>query len=76
MFLNTTSRSALILAKKAKEAYLADSERFSAASYSNLKAGRVCAIIGTCLSALYVIFIIIYVLILGVALSGMPWEQL
>jgi hypothetical protein len=40
-----------------------------------MKAGKICAIIGTSLSALYFVFIIIYFAILGAALTAMPWGQ-
>ena len=37
----------------------------SLGSYKNLKAGRICAIIGTSLSALYVLIIIIMLIAVG-----------
>ena len=39
-------------------------------------ARRICAIIGTCLSSLYVLFIIIYVMIIGAALTTLPWGNM
>lgn len=51
---------ALVLAGNGKKAYLLNTSRYSPGSYNNLKAGKVCAIIGLCFSALYIIFIILY----------------
>lgn len=64
---------AIVLAGKAAALYKANPEGYTLSSFNNLKAGRICAIIGTCLSALYLIFIIIYVAIIGAALTAMPW---
>ena len=67
---------ALILAGKGKAAYEANPGMYSIASYNNLKAGRVCAIIGTILSALCIVFFIIYIVFIGTVLSGLPWETM
>jgi hypothetical protein len=64
---------ALVLAKKDLAAYAANPTAYTEGSLKNLKAGRVCGIIGLCLSSLYVIFLIVYVLVLGAALTAMPW---
>ncbi len=48
---------------------------YTEASYKNMKAGRICAIIGTCLSALYFVIIVIYIAFVGAVLTGMPWEM-
>jgi M penetrans paralogue family 26 len=66
---------ALVLATKANKLLLANPAAYSQGSIKNLKAGRVCAIIGTSLSAVYFIFWIIYFLILGAAFSMMPWGR-
>jgi hypothetical protein len=42
---------------------------YTTSSYNNLKAGRVCAIIGTILSSLYFIVIIIYLIAVGSLIS-------
>lgn len=59
--------------------YNAKPGKYSESSYKNLKAGRVCAIIGTSLSAMIVFVVLIYVLIVGAALgtifSTLPWES-
>ncbi len=50
---------ALVLSGKSIKVYNESRNLYSLASYKNLNAGRVCAIIGTCLSGLYVLIIII-----------------
>lgn len=67
---------AVILAGKAKRLYEANPGMYTVGSLKNLNAGRICGIIGLCLSSLYVVFFIVYVLILGAALTTMPWDQM
>ncbi|MEE4196977.1 MAG: CCC motif membrane protein [Bacteroidales bacterium] len=71
---------ALVLSSKANAIYASNPEQYTQGSFKNMKAGRVCAIIGTILSSLYLVVIIIYLLIVGAALSTiftqMPWEAL
>jgi hypothetical protein len=71
---------ALVLASKGRAAYKAKPETFTQSSLKNLNAGRVCAIIGTCLSGLYLVFMIIYLAVMGVALgtlfTTMPWDSM
>lgn len=67
---------ALALASKGKRDYEQNPGAYTQASYNNLKAGRVCAIIGTSLSALYIITVIIYLIAFGTMLAGLPWEQM
>ncbi len=67
---------ALILASKAKVIYDANPNNYFIGSFNNLKAGRICAIIGVSLSALYIVCIIAYILILGAAFSSMPWDTI
>lgn len=66
--------AALIMGKSALRTYRADPGRYTAGSLSNVSAGRTCAIIGLVISGLFVlallIYIVFYVLILGVAFSG------
>lgn len=54
---------ALVISKKPLAMYKESPELFT--GYGNLNAGRIMAIIGLVLSAIYVIFIIIYIFILG-----------
>lgn len=63
---------ALILAKKDKDLYQANPGMYSESSFKNLNAGRICAIIGMCLSALYLILIIVVIAIYGFAFLSNP----
>lgn len=67
---------ALVLSSKAKSLYEQSPGAYSQASYNNLKAGRICAIIGTSLSAVYILILIVYIIFLGTVFSGLPWEQM
>jgi len=58
---------ALVLSGKARALYLENPELYTEGSFKNMKAGRICAIIGTVLSSIYIVVIIIYIAILGVA---------
>ena len=50
---------ALYLAGKDRALYAANPEMYTESSYKNLKAGRICAIIGLALSAAYMIYLIV-----------------
>lgn len=54
---------ALVLAKKAKQIYFADPELYT--GYNNVKTGRILAIIGIVLSAIYLIYNIVLISIYG-----------
>lgn len=58
---------ALVLGKKGLEAYRASPDSYTPSSYNNLKAGRICAIIGLILSFLFLIYIIIVFAFVGSA---------
>lgn len=62
---------ALILHRKAKEVYLTDPIKYDQ-SYKNAKAGMICAIIGTCLSGLFLIYVIFVIAMMGAMLGSMP----
>jgi uncharacterized iron-regulated membrane protein len=67
---------ALYLASSSNNLYLANPEKYTAGSYKNLKTGKLCAIIGLALSALYFLYVIVVFFIYGMtALSTMPWDQ-
>ena len=70
---------ALVLSGKANRLYNENPSVYSMSSFKNMKAGRVCAIIGLGLSALtflyYIILFIIYGTALSAVASGMPWDQ-
>ncbi len=60
---------ALSLSSKDMQRYNSNPGQFTISSYNNLKAGRVCAIIGTVLSSLYFIIIILYIIFVGSLIS-------
>ena len=66
---------ALVISKKGKLEYLANPNNFTKSSYNNMKAGRVCAIIGLSISAVYLTIFIIYFAIVGTVISTMPWQE-
>jgi hypothetical protein len=65
----------LSLSGKASALYLQNTSMYSQSSYNNMKAGRICAIIGTILSALFLIYIIIIIAFFGAVMSNFPWES-
>jgi hypothetical protein len=67
---------ALVLSNKAVQLYKANPNMYTLSSYNNLKAGRVCAIIGLCLSALMLIYVIVVFAFIGAAFSAMPWDMM
>ena len=67
---------ALVLASKDSRRYAATPQLFTTSSYNNLKAGRICAIIGTIISILYLIAIIIIIAVMGFAALSHPDEWL
>ena len=66
---------ALVLAGNATRLYNANPEMYSLASYKNMKAGRICAIIGLSMAILAIIFVIIC-LILGFSMASNPWNMM
>lgn len=68
---------ALVLAGKAKKLVDHNPNLYSPGSVSNMKAGRICAIIGTILSGLCLLFFILYFIFVGTMLWNSPaWHNL
>ncbi len=67
---------ALVMASKANEVYLSNPSIYIQSSYINLKAGKICAIIGTCLSAVYLLFIITFITFIASFFASMPWNMM
>jgi hypothetical protein len=67
---------ALILASKGNTLYKANPNAYSLSSFNNLKAGKICGIIGVVLSSLYLLIIVLYLVIIGTALTALPWSQM
>lgn len=69
---------ALVLGNKAIKEYLTSPEKYTEQSYKNVKAGRICGIIGLSIGGLYLIGILIYLSIIGWAIGGVlstiPWD--
>jgi len=56
---------ALVMSGKTQNIYLNNPSGYTTNSYNNAKAGKICAIIGLCLSALALIYYVIYFLLVG-----------
>jgi uncharacterized membrane protein len=67
---------ALVLANKGAKLYEMNPGMYKAGSYGNLKAGKICAIIGTILSALYLVLLIVIIAVIGIAGLSHPDEFL
>ena len=68
---------ALVLARNSERLYMQEPGKYSKQSYNNLDAGKICAIIGTTLSGLMIVFYIVKLVILAAAfsvmLAGLPF---
>ena len=60
-----TAIIAIVLASGGEREYQANPGKYSLASYKNLKAGKICAIIGLCLVGVGILCLIAYVLLVG-----------
>jgi hypothetical protein len=67
---------AIVLSNKALVLYKQNPSAYTLSSYNNLKGGRICAIIGVCLGALYIVIIIAYIAIVGTFISMIPWQNM
>ena len=67
---------ALVQASKGAKAYQEAPGLYTEGSYKNLKAGKVCAIIGLSLSALTLLYFIFILIFIGANLSSMSWQQI
>lgn len=67
---------AIVLAGKANAIYNENPSNYTLSSFNNVKAGKICAIIGTILSALMLVYVIVVFFIIGAAMTGMPWSQM
>ena len=64
----------LVLYSKDKKLYVQNPQAYTPGSYSNLNAGRVCAIIGLIISGLYFLIIVACLAIFGIAILTNPQE--
>lgn len=65
---------ALVLAKKGKQLYAESPGVFTEASFKNLNAGKICAVIGLSLSTLYLLFYVVLIIAFGVSTLSNPQE--
>jgi uncharacterized membrane protein YjgN (DUF898 family) len=56
---------AIVLASQGEKAFQANPQNFTEASYKNLKAGKTCGIIGICIQAAVILFVVIYFIVVG-----------
>ena len=61
---------AIIMGSKALKLYKSNPTAYSQSSFNNANAGRICGIIGVCLSALFLLYIVVVLIIYGVALTS------
>lgn len=65
----------LVMAGKSMREYNANPSAFTTSSFNNAKAGRICAIIGTILSGLTILYFVVYIIFIGAMVSSMPWDR-
>ncbi len=63
---------ALVLYNKDKKLYAQNPQAYTVSSYNNLKAGRVCALIGLVISAIYFVLIISVLIYFGASILTNP----
>ncbi|MGZ3899570.1 MAG: CCC motif membrane protein [Bacteroidia bacterium] len=61
---------AIVLANQGEKLYKVNPQAYTISSYKNMKAGKICGIIGLCLGAVYLIIVVIYFVVLGTAAFG------
>lgn len=67
---------ALVLANKSLKLYKENPSAYTEGSYKNVNAGRICAIVGICLSGLTIVFYIIYFAVVGsLMMSAIPFMK-
>ena len=67
--------AALVMASKAMREYNGNPGIYTRQSFNNMKAGRICGIIGTILSGLYLLYFIVIIIFFGSALMSAPWSR-
>lgn len=65
---------ALVLYSKDVQLYQANPELYTATSYSNMRTGRICAIIGLIPSILYLLFVIFLLITVGFGILSNPQQ--
>lgn len=68
--------AALVLANKDMALYNQNPKMYTLSSYNNVKSGRTIAIIGLVLAGVFLFFMIIGLLFLGLNFAMFPWEMM
>lgn len=67
---------ALVLAGKSMRMYEEEPEAYTISSYNNLKAGKICAIVGVSMAGLIFLAFLAYIIFIGTIISSiLPWDQ-
>ena len=70
---------AVVMSSKAEQLYAENPAAYTASSYKNVNAGRICGIIGIVVNGILIIAGIIYLIVVGAGLtaffSTFPWEN-
>lgn len=61
---------AIVLANQGEKVYQANPQLYTISSYKNMKAGKICGIIGLSLGAVYIICLVVYFIIAGTVAFG------
>ena len=67
---------ALVISSNGKKEYKENPDKYTESSFKNLNAGRICAIIGLCISGLYLLFFILYFVFAFSLFSSLPFEEM
>lgn len=67
---------ALALLPAANRAYEAEPDRYTRKSKENLKGGKITAIIGLCLGAIYIVITLFSLIFMGFFMAEFPWDQI
>lgn len=67
--------TALVMSKKARLLHEAYPDSFTESSLNNMKAGKICGIIGVCLSALALAYFAIYIIVFGFIFSQAGFQN-
>jgi len=70
---------AVVMSSKAIDEYEQNPQVYSQSSHKNVNAGRICGIIGIVVNGVMILFLVIYLIVIGAGLtalfSSFPWED-
>jgi hypothetical protein len=67
---------ALVKASKANSIYLSNPNMYLQNSYVNMRAGKICAIVGTSLSAMFLLITLMFIGVLVSFFTSLPWNMM